>query len=247
MPPPESPEADRSSTALALAVAIPAILILAALPFLRFGDGTSIPELSLFLGRFHPTLLHLPVALLLLALAAGGDPPAQAGAPRSQLSGHRPRLRPLAGGAQRLCRRRSPDGSCPTKGATTRSSWTGTSGAASPPRSARSPVCCCGPWPRRGRTAPSCRRLATALVVGTCGTMIFAAHAGGSLTHGEGYLTEHAPAPIRRPGGASHPSRPLRGEAHAHRRSRRPSKAWPCASSRTTAPPATTRASSRAT
>ncbi|HEY6546322.1 MAG TPA: c-type cytochrome domain-containing protein, partial [Vicinamibacteria bacterium] len=41
-------------------------------------------------------------------------------------------------------------------------------------------------------------RLATALVVGTGATMIFAAHAGGSLTHGEGYLTEHAPAPIRR-------------------------------------------------
>ena len=41
------------------------------------------------------------------------------------------------------------------------------------------------------------QRLATALVVGTCATMIFAAHAGGSLTHGEGYLTEHAPAPIR--------------------------------------------------
>ena len=45
-----------------------AILILAALPFLQLGDGTSIPKLSLFLGRFHPTLLHLPVAFLLLAL-----------------------------------------------------------------------------------------------------------------------------------------------------------------------------------
>ena len=41
-------------------------------------------------------------------------------------------------------------------------------------------------------------RLATAFVVTTCGTMIVAAHAGGSLTHGEDYLTEHAPAPIRR-------------------------------------------------
>ncbi len=41
-------------------------------------------------------------------------------------------------------------------------------------------------------------RLATAVVVMTCGTMIVAAHAGGSLTHGEDYLTEHAPAPIRR-------------------------------------------------
>jgi hypothetical protein len=68
MPPPESPETDRPTTALALAVGIPAILILAGLPFLQVGDGTSISKLFLFLGRFHPTLLHLPVALLLLAL-----------------------------------------------------------------------------------------------------------------------------------------------------------------------------------
>src|SRR5207247_2937256 len=40
-------------------------------------------------------------------------------------------------------------------------------------------------------------RLAPALVVGTCGTMIVAAHFGGSLTHGEGYLPEYAPTPIR--------------------------------------------------
>ena len=39
--------------------------------------------------------------------------------------------------------------------------------------------------------------LATALLVATCGTMMVAAHAGGSLTHGEDFLTEHAPAPIR--------------------------------------------------
>ena len=65
---PESPTPDHPSTAAALAVGVPAILILAALPFLRVGDGTSIPELSLFIGRFHPTLLHLPVTLLLLAL-----------------------------------------------------------------------------------------------------------------------------------------------------------------------------------
>src|SRR5688572_28067518 len=68
MQPPESPPTDRASTTPALAVGIPAIVILAALPFLQIGDGTSIPKLSLFLGRFHPTLLHLPVALLLLAL-----------------------------------------------------------------------------------------------------------------------------------------------------------------------------------
>ena len=35
-------------------------------------DGASRPALSLFLGRFHPTLLHLPVALVLLALMQSG-------------------------------------------------------------------------------------------------------------------------------------------------------------------------------
>ena len=69
MEPAEPPATDRlSRTTASLAVAIPAILVLAVLPFLRIGDGTSLPQLSLFLGRFHPTLLHLPVALLLLAL-----------------------------------------------------------------------------------------------------------------------------------------------------------------------------------
>src|SRR5688572_19206419 len=68
MQPPESPSTDRPATALALAVGIPAIVILATLPFVQLGDGTNIPRFSLFLGRFHPTLLHLPIALLLLAL-----------------------------------------------------------------------------------------------------------------------------------------------------------------------------------
>ena len=36
--------------------------------------------------------------------------------------------------------------------------------------------------------------------------MIVAAHAGGSLTHGEDYLTEHAPAPIRRLAGLPTPA-----------------------------------------
>ena len=34
----------------ALAVAIPAILVLAALPVLQLGDGTNLPQLALFLG-----------------------------------------------------------------------------------------------------------------------------------------------------------------------------------------------------
>src|SRR5262245_41350613 len=69
MGPAESLATDRPSrTTASLALAIPAILVLAVLPFLRVGDGTSVPQLSLLLGRFHPTVLHLPVALLLVAV-----------------------------------------------------------------------------------------------------------------------------------------------------------------------------------
>ena len=41
---------------------------LRACPSCGSGTARRLPQLSLFLGRFHPTLLHLPVALLLLAL-----------------------------------------------------------------------------------------------------------------------------------------------------------------------------------
>ena len=133
MEPSEPFEKPPSSATPALAFGIPAILILAALPFLRLGDGTSIPTLSLFLGRFHPTLLHLPVALLLLALAAGAIrlPRLERFAPSfpsivldsvlwlAALSGFAAALAGMApvprGGLRRGC------------------SWTGTSGAGSPP------------------------------------------------------------------------------------------------------------------
>ena len=91
----------------------------------------------------------------------------------------------------------SRDGSWPTRGATTPLCWTGTSGAGSPPGSARSPVSLLRSFAKARPDRAVLQGLATALVVGTCGTMIVAAHAGGSLTHGEGFLTEHAPTPIR--------------------------------------------------
>src|SRR5262249_50993538 len=68
-PPTTEPSSSgRPSAAATAAVAVPAILILAILPFVRFGDATGVPEPLVFLGRFHPTVLHLPVTLLLLAL-----------------------------------------------------------------------------------------------------------------------------------------------------------------------------------
>ncbi len=41
---------------------------LALLPLLQIGDGTNIPPFALFLGRFHPVILHVPIGLILLAL-----------------------------------------------------------------------------------------------------------------------------------------------------------------------------------
>ena len=196
VPPPESPGADRPSTAPALAVGIPAILILAALPFLRVGDGTSIPKLSLFLGRFHPTLLHLPVALLLLALLLelirlprlGRVVPsfpsivldsvvwlASLSAFAAALTGW---LLSHEGGYDALL--------------LDRHLWSGVA-------TGIGAFACVllRSFAKVRPDRPVLPGLATAMLVGTCGTMMVAAHAGGSLTHGEGYLTEHAPTPIR--------------------------------------------------
>ena len=179
-----TPSTDRPSTAPALAVAIPAILILAALPFLRVGDGTSVPKLALFLGRFHPTLLHLPIALLLLALllelvrlpGLRRVVPSFPGTVRDSVLW----LAALSGLATALAGWLLSHEGGYDAGLLEQHLWTGVA---------------------TGIGAFACvlvrSRLAPALVVGTCGTMIVAAHFGGSLTHGEGYLTEYAPAPIR--------------------------------------------------
>jgi hypothetical protein len=187
---------DRPSTAPALAVGIPAILILAALPFLQVGDGTSVPKLFLFLGRFHPTVLHLPVALLLLALLLE----------LTRLPGLR-RVVPslpgtvldltvwlaaLSGFAAAVAGWLLAHEGGYDSVLLDRHLWTGVATGIG--------AFACVLLRSLARVRPDralLPRLATGLLVGTCGTMIVAAHAGGSLTHGEGFLTEHAPGPIR--------------------------------------------------
>ena len=193
---PESPTPDQPSTTAALAVGVPAILILAALPFLRVGDGTSIPELSLFIGRFHPTLLHLPVTLLLLALLLEAIRlprlarvvPAFPGIVLDSVLW----LAALSGFAAALAGwLLSSEGGYDAV-LLGRHLWSGIATGMG--------AFACVLLRSFAKAQPDralLQRLATALVVATCGTMMFAAHAGGSLTHGEGYLTEHAPAPIR--------------------------------------------------
>ncbi len=178
-------------------VAVPAIVVLAALPFLQIADGTNLPQLSLFLGRFHPTLLHLPVALLLLALLLEAI--------------RLPGLRRLASSFPAIVLDSvlwlaafsglaaavtgwllSHEGGYDAP-LLDRHLWAGVATAIG------AFVCVV----LRAATVAQpdhavLRRLATSVVLMTGGTMAVAAHAGGSLTHGEDYLTEHAPAPIRR-------------------------------------------------
>jgi hypothetical protein len=196
MQPPESPSTDRPSTAPALAVGIPAILILAALPFLRVGDGTSVPKLFLFLGRFHPTLLHLPVVLLLLALLLElvrlprlrRVVPSFPGTVLDSVLW----LAALTGFAAALAGWLLSHEGGYDAGLLDQHLWSGVATGIG--------AFACVLVRSFAKVRPEqavLHRLAPALVVTTCGTMIVAAHFGGSLTHGEGYLTEYAPTPIR--------------------------------------------------
>ena len=194
--PSESPSTDRPSTAPALAVGIPAILILAVLPFLRVGDGTSIPKLSLFLGRFHPTLLHLPVALLLLALLLElvrlpGLRRVVPSFPSTVLDSVL-WLAALTGFATALAGWLLSHEGGYDAGLLDQHLWSGVATGIG--------AFACVLVRSFAKMRPDqavLHRLGPALVVGTCGTMLVAAHFGGSLTHGEGYLTEYAPTPIR--------------------------------------------------
>lgn len=182
---------------MALVVAIPAIVVLGALPFLQIADGTSVPQLSLFLGRFHPTLLHLPVVLMLLALLleairlpglARVAPSFPAIVLDSVLW-----LAALSGLAVAVTGwLLSHEGGYDAQ-LLGRHLWAGVATAIG--------AFVCVVLRAHAVARPDhavVRRLATAVVLMTCGTMLVAAHAGGSLTHGEDYLTEYAPAPIRR-------------------------------------------------
>ncbi len=197
MQPPESPPEKRPTTATALAVGIPAILILASLPFLQVGDGTSIPKLCLFLGRFHPTLVHLPIALLLVALLLEvvrlpGLRRVVPGFPDTVLDSA-VSLAALGALAAALAGwLLSHEGGYDTD-LLNRHLWSGVATGIG--------AVACALLRFLAKARPHQRGLpgvAAALLAATCGTMVFAAHAGGSLTHGEGYLTEHAPAPLRR-------------------------------------------------
>jgi mono/diheme cytochrome c family protein len=196
-PPTESSSRPRPPTVTALAVVLPAVLILAALPFVRVADATGVPELLVFFGRFHPTILHLPVTLLLLALVLEGLrlPALRRFAPEfpATVQGAVLWLAALSGFAAAvtgwlLSHEGGYDAPLLEQHLVT--------GVATAIGAFLSVLL---------RSLATARpdqillgRLAPALVAGTALAMVVAAHFGGSLTHGDGYLTEHAPALVRR-------------------------------------------------
>lgn len=159
---------------------------LTAVARLRPPDGTDHGNLGQFIGRLHPLLVHGPIALLILV-------------PLMELAGLRPRwahLRSAAGwillAAAAAVFASAFDGwllawSGGYRGRdVTLHMWGGVQLAA---------VCAAAAWTRGASGAA--RRAYPALLAGALALMVWTAHGGGSITHGDGYLTEKMPARLR--------------------------------------------------
>jgi hypothetical protein len=171
-----------------LASALPPFLIWCALALLLRQvppDGREHGNLGQFLGRFHVLVLHGPLVILALV-------------PVLELMGRRPRwahLGPVAGGllslAAFLAFVTALDGwllawSGGYRGNdVTRHMWLGLwlAGACGSAALAR-----CGALPRA---------LYPALLAAAVGLMVWTGHTGGSISHGDGFLTEKMPARLR--------------------------------------------------
>jgi uncharacterized membrane protein len=149
----------------------------------------------LFLGRFHPLLVHFPIALL---LAAGG---LEAWASWCERRGRPTLLRPATGPLLALAAASAVVAA--TAGYLLGASggyageafethrWLGLSlGGLALATAAAFLVA-------RRRPGRPARRVYLALLGGTLVLMVATGHAGGTLTHGEDYLTRDAPAPVR--------------------------------------------------
>ena len=147
-------------------------------------DGREHGDFGQLLGRFHPLLIHLPIGILVLAVGV-------------ELAACRPRwahLRPTAGWllalAAILTYATAVDGwllawSGGYRGRTvTYHMWAGASLAV---------VAGAAAFARRERPGAAY----WALLAATFGLLLVSSHLGGTLSHGEGYLTDKFPARLR--------------------------------------------------
>lgn len=177
---------------------------LALLPWLQVGDGTTVPQTALFLGRFHPLVLHVPIVLLLLALAfeaarwpllrrllPAASPGVEGfvltagaiGASVSVLAGWM--LAAGGGYDEHLLGEHFQSGL-----------WAAAGGAIAMLLHALA----------QSRPSGLLRFALGVTLLGTAVATFVAGHHGASLTHGEDFLTEHAPDNLRRLAGL--PPRP---------------------------------------
>ena len=157
------------------------------LPWAAPPRGEEVAGWMQFLGRFHPLVVHLPIAFLVLV-------------PVLELAACRERWRTLREAAGFVL------------GLAALTAWAGVAagyllGWSGGYRGdlfeqhlwggiALAVLVTLG-WLARGAGAAPGRGYAVLLAL-ALGTMAWTSHQGGSLTHGETYLTEHAPAPLKR-------------------------------------------------
>ena len=178
------------------ALSVVGLVIAAGLVVMPYWTGSprpeKMPDLVRFLGHFHPVLLHLPIGVFALILtrelvailgkrrAKGPDDssfPIFFGAASAVVAG-------VAGFLLY-------HGEVEFKGSelVERHLWGGIAFAV-----AAIATWICKEWTTVARANPVFYRF---MLFGSVGVMAFASHDGASVTHGEDYLTEYAPAPIR--------------------------------------------------
>jgi uncharacterized membrane protein len=175
-----------------LAAGVAAILPLLILLISAPPDGGERAEFAQLLGRFHPLVVHLPIALLLLVSVLEGVALARERWHLHQAAGFVLGLATVAAIASAwlgwlLAWSGGYEGSL-----VVRHMWGGVSLAAAS-------LACWGlyHWKRSA--------YAVALVA-TVGLLIWTGDQGGKLTHGDTFLTEHSPAPLRTWIGGRQPS-----------------------------------------
>lgn len=144
----------------------------------------SAPDIGLFFGRFHPLLLHLPIGFLVVL--AGLELLAFLPGFRNATEARRPILLMLAPAAifTAVCGWLLSRGGGYDQELVDLHFYTGVGVAV---------LSVALLW-LQGRARLLGYRLG---LVATLGVLVFASHNGGSLTHGKGYLTRHAPEPFR--------------------------------------------------
>jgi uncharacterized membrane protein len=168
-----------------------AIVALVLLPFLFKLDGKAHADWQQFLGRFHPLIVHLPIGLIVLL-------------PLLEIAGKfRPALREAAAFVLSLsllaCLSAVAFGYLLAYGSgeigagVTRHMWGGIALTIA--------VLLCWvlrPWWASGKLRGVRYGVYPGLLICVLLLLIWTAHQGGSLTHGDNYLFEYLPAPLKR-------------------------------------------------